>query len=84
MNETYDWPGMVCDAGADESAEKYNIVLGSAGLAGTLPAEIGILSHMEGLDLRSNPGLAATLPSEVGMLDEISENKQTFQYYCYY
>ena len=69
-----DWHGVVTNeqgrvtglrlGGWDESARR---ILGN-GLSGSLPPEIGTLSHLRTLEIEGNGGLTGPIPAEVGNL----------------
>jgi len=60
------WYGVLCN---DENRVQ-NITLEQVKLVGSLPSEIGYLSHLIDLKLRGD-GLYGTLPTELGLLEDL-------------
>ena len=62
------WHGVTVDAAGDITA----VDLRGNGLAGTIPAEMGVLADLERLDLRDNR-LTGAVPAELGDLERLRE-----------
>lgn len=63
-----DWDGVTCDKATQSKV--LEIDLSRNNLAGSLPADLGALTHLEKLDLGSN-ALSGPIPSELGGLSSL-------------
>lgn len=61
------WTGV----GTDATGNVTRLSLTNNGLAGTIAPDIGLLEHLEELDLSNNDGLRGSLPPEIGNLRKL-------------
>jgi hypothetical protein len=68
-----DWEGISCGIGFDTN-ENHLVVtkihLPNSGLSGTLPSQLGLLSHLQEIDLRGNL-IRGSIPNEISRLTQL-------------
>lgn len=64
------WQGITVDVAETNSARVYRLALSGSGLTGTLPAELGDLVGLDGIDLSRND-LTGAIPVELGRLEHL-------------
>ena len=72
-NPICSWEGVMCKTDVVAGPTVVSLSLRRGKAKGTLPAEIGLLEHLEILDLNENMELEGTIPPEVGRLTNLSE-----------
>lgn len=60
------WFSIVCDYSTVTSVGYPELALGGNNLAGSIPADLALLSSLGKIDLRNNPELSGSLPSSIG------------------
>ena len=55
----------------DEDGNVHRLTLRTNNVSGALPAEVGLLKHLRGLDLSFNEALTGTIPPEIGDLENL-------------
>ncbi len=63
------WTGV----GLDASGNVTGLTLTSNGVDGSIVGDIGLLEHLEELNLSGNDGLRGSLPPEIGTLESLTE-----------